>query len=245
MIKQVKFAQLLEKLVIAVLINMSAAVGLMAASDVTNTQDHYEIVSQAKAFIEQDLQLDLNDASVTIKSLDPRLRLHQCSQSLHAFWPPGAQKIGHTSIGVRCEDQKPWKIFISAHIQQFTDVWITTTPVARGTVLIDSHVVLERRDISKSITQYITSTQNPVGLVAKRPLRAGDILQTSAVTKQKVVKRGDRVHVVGRKNGLEIRTSATALTDGAAGDRIRVRSLSSKKELEGILQKNSTVYVNI
>lgn len=244
MTKHVNTAQLLAKMITAILIIGLATLG-PARAESENIHDHLQIIEQTRMFIEQDLQLDSNNSAVNVKSLDPRLRLRQCNDQLHVFWPPGAQKIGHTSIGVRCSDQKPWKIFIGAHIQQFSDIWVTTTAIARGTLLDESHVTLERRDISKSITQYFTGRQSPVGLVAKRPLRAGDVLQASAVAKQKLVKRGDRVHVIGRKNGLEIRTLATALSDGASGDRIRVRSLSSKKELEGILRKNSTVYVNI
>ena len=233
------------RLVVVTLINIGIATGSMAASSVTNAHDHQDIMDQTKAFLEANLQLDSNLATITVKPLDQRLRLHACNQPLVLFWPPGAQKIGHTSIGVRCEDHKPWKIFIGTHIQQFTDVWVTTVAIARGTLIEDHQVKLTRKDVSKSITQYISSAESPVGLVSKRPLRVGDVLQTAALAKQKVVKRGDRVHVIGRKNGLEIRTSATALMDGAAGDRIRVRSISTKKELEGILRKNSTVYVNI
>lgn len=234
-----------SKCVAALLISIVVTSTVSATSEIKATQNHQEIIDQTLAFIQQDLQLDPVDASVLVKPLDQRLRLHKCTQPLRVFWPPGAQKIGHTSLGVRCNDHKPWKIFIGAHVQQFTDVWVTSTAIARGTVLEDRHVKLERRDISKSVTQFISGTHNPTGLVTKRPLRAGDILQSSAVAKKKLVKRGDRVHVVGRKNGLEIRTLATALSDGASGDRIRVRSLTTKKELEGVLGKNSTVYVNI
>ena len=208
-------------------------------------QSHQDISDQTVAFIEQDLQLSSTDGSARIKPLDQRLRLRKCTLPLQIFWPPGAQKIGHTSIGVRCSDHKPWKIFIGAQIQQFTDVWVTTTAIDRGVILEATHIKLERRDISQSITQVVAGAQNPVGWITKRPLRSGDILQSTAIAKQKIVKRGDRVHVVGRKNGLEIRTTATALSDAASGDRIRVRSLATKKELEGVLRANSTVYVNI
>lgn len=245
MTKHDNAAQLLAKVIAKTLIIAGLATSGVALAAGESVHDHQEIIEQTQVFIAQDLQLDSNNSAVTVKPLDPRLRLHQCRDPLQVFWPPGAQKIGHTSIGVRCTDQKPWKIFIGAQIQQFSDIWVATTAIARGTLLDESHVKLERRDISKTITQYFTGRQSPVGLVAKRPLRAGDVLQASAVAKQKLVKRGDRVHVIGRKNGLEIRTSATALSDGASGDRIRVRSLSSKKELEGILRKNNTVYVNI
>lgn len=204
-----------------------------------------DIAKNAKAFIEHDLRIDADSMHVTIKPLDNRLQLHACTAPLSVFWPPGAQKSAHTSIGVRCDDEKPWKIYVGAHIQQFNDVWITTTAISRGTVIKPQHIALERRDMSSSFSQYMGEQQSPVGLIAKRPMRAGDILYETSLEKQISVQRGQKVQVIARKNGLEIRSSATAMTDGATGERIRVINSSTKKELEGILDENNIVQVNI
>ncbi len=207
--------------------------------------DHEDIMLQAKSFIEADLDQHSGSANILVKPLDNRLQLHACTKTLNLFWPPGARKSGHTSIGVRCNDHKPWKIFIGVQIQQIVDVWVTKTAIDRDTVIDSSHVTLMKRDISQTASQYIPSSQSPVGLVAKRPLRAGDVVQLSTLAKQKNIKRGDRVLVIARKNGLEIRTFATALTDGATGERIQVRNISSEKVLEGVLDENRVVNVNI
>ena len=207
--------------------------------------DHEDILQQAKNFIAIDLGIEHQIENIVMKPLDNRLRLRQCTQALTVFWPPGARKAGHTTIGIRCRDHKPWKIFIGAQVQQFADVWVSQTAIARGVILDKNHVKLQRRDISKIVSYYISDTQSPIGLVAKQPIRAGDIIKMSSLDKHKSVRRGDRVMVIARKNGLEIRTAATALTDAATGDRIRVRNLTTKKELEGILRKDSTVHVNI
>ena len=207
--------------------------------------DHKDILQQAKSFIATDLGIEDQATNIVMKPLDNRLRLRQCTQALTAFWPPGAQKAGHTSIGIRCRDHKPWKIFLGAQIRQFAEVWVSQTAIARGTILDKNHVRLQRRDISKIVSHYISDSQSPIGLVTKQPIRAGDIIKMSSLDKHKSVRRGDRVMVIARKNGLEIRTAATALTDAATGDRIRVRNLATKKELEGILRKDSTVHINI
>ena len=227
------------------LVYISISTPISAEEIIDGQHDHKDILRQAKHFIEADLEIDKQATNIVMKSLDNRLRLRQCTHALTPFWPPGARKAGHTSIGVRCNDHKPWKIFIGAEIQQFAEVWITRTAIARGTILDKNHVSLQRRDISKIVSQYMSSTQNPIGLMAKQPIRAGDIIKMTTLAKHKSVHRGDRVMVIARKNGLEIRTTATALTDAATGDRIRVRNLATKKELEGILHKDSTVYVNI
>ena len=224
---------------------MCTTLPVFASSADDSKQNHQRIAQQAKTFIETELAINSDATKVVIKPLDNRLQLHQCSQPLQLFWPPGARKSGFTSVGVRCNDHKPWKIFIGAQIQQFADVWVARVAISRGTVLTRDHVGLEQREISRTIAQHVPSTQTPVGLVTKRPVRAGDLIQTSALVKQKSVRRGDRVTLIARKNGLEIRALATALTDGAMGDRIRVKNRSTNKELEGILRKGNIVHINI
>ena len=119
------------------------------------------------------------------------------------------------------------------------------TALSRGTILDRSHVALDRKEISNNQREYFSIDQSPIGLITKRPLRRGVIVQAQALDKPMSVKRGDRVIVIARINGLEIRTAAKALNSAAEGDRIRVQNLSSKKELEGTLSKNSVVHLNI
>lgn len=206
---------------------------------------HDDITVTIKDFIGDSINISDDSVTITTKPLDKRLKLSQCEIPLQAFWPPGASRAGHTSVGIRCNDSKPWKIYVSAQIKSYQQVWVAMTSLSRGTVLNRSHVALERKEIRSNSREYFSIEQNPIGLVAKRPMRRGDILQVLALEKPLAVKRGDRVIVIARVNGLEIRTAATALNSAAEGDRIRVQNLSSKKELEGVLRENSIVHVNI
>ena len=233
---------MLPLLLIVMSANTVMAENILAMSQY---QQHDEITNAVKIFIGDSINASDDSVSVSTKPLDKRLQLHRCEIPLQAFWPPGANQSGQTSVGIRCNDGKPWKIYISAQIKQFQQVWITKTSLSRGTILDRSHVALERKEISSNHQEYFSIDQSPIGLITKRPLRRGDIVPTLALERPMSVKRGDRVVVIARINGLEIRTSATALNSAAEGDRIRVKNLSSKKELEGTLQKNSVVHVNI
>ncbi len=206
---------------------------------------HSDIIKSVKDFIGESIGGNDDSTVITTKALDKRLRLHKCEIPLQSFWPPGASKSGHTTVGVRCNDDKPWKIFVGAQIKQYQQVWVTVTAISRDTILDRSHVALERKEISAHQHDYFNIDQTPIGLMTKRPLRRGDIVQERALEKPMAVKRGDRVVVIARINGLEIRTAATAMNSAATGDRIRVQNLTSKKELEGTLHENGMVHVNI
>ncbi len=207
---------------------------------------HDDIMNTAEEFINDSIDSDNENIKVSVKSLDKRLRLSKCLTPLNAFWPPGSKNTGHTTVGIRCEhDSKPWKIFVSANVKQFAEVWVTRVAVARGSILTENSAVLDWREISHRSIQYYTNEQNPIGLVTKRPLRIGDILSPTALDKPIAIKRGDKVIVIARKNGLEIRATATALNSAAKGDRIKVRNIASDKVMEGTLFDDSIVYVNI
>lgn len=229
---------------IGLYISMSL-VSVASDEQLESVHAHSDIISTAEQFITSAIKPQDDSTRITIKRLDKRLQLHKCTLPLHAFWPPGASQVGHTTVGIRCNDHKPWKIYIGAQIKLFEEVWVTNSAIARGTILSDTNISLEKREISSTHSEYFDSHQSPVGLKAKRPLRKGDIIQVLALEKPMAIQRGDRVVVIARINGLEIRTAATALSSAAEGDRIRVRNLSSNKELEGTLSKNSVVHVNI
>ncbi len=213
--------------------------------ELNDYQKHSDISSTAEKFVSAEIGKQDDSISVQIKSLDKRLRLNQCAIPLVAFWPPGASHTGHTSVGIRCTDNKPWKIYVGATIKQFRHVWVSDTAIARGTIISNAHITLEKREISFIHSEYFDGRRSPIGLMAKRPIRKGDIIQALALEKPMAVKRGDRVVVVARINGLEVRTAATALSSAAEGDQIRVRNISSNKELVGTLHENSVVHVNI
>ncbi len=237
----------MNKLIGLLLIYVCSVIHVYAGTaDLDRYQSHEDIINTASEFVSYSIDDDNDNVKVQFKSLDRRLQLSRCTEPLHAFWPPGAKAFGHTTVGIRCDDNiKPWKIFITASIKQYAEVWVTKASVARGTIINADNSVLDWREISHINTQYFSNTQSPAGLITKRPLRMGDILSTQALEKPLAIKRGDKVIVIGRKNGLEIRATATALNSAAEGDRVKVRNISSDKVMEGTLFENSIVYVNI
>ena len=124
--------------------------------------EHDDITATVKSFIGESISTSNDSAAITSKPLDKRLQLHRCEIPLQAFWPPGASQSGHTSVGIRCNDNKPWKIYISAQIKQYQQVWVTKTALSRGTILDRSHVSLERKEISNNNREYFSIDKSPI-----------------------------------------------------------------------------------
>lgn len=237
--------KLIKHLTAASILCIANAVFAEISAEVSKKHNLEDIITTAEMFITTELNAQDDSTQIRVKPLDKRLQLHQCTMPLIAYWPPGASSSGHTTIGIRCNDYKPWKIYIGAEIKSFEQVWVSNTAISRGTLLSAKNISLEKREISSTHSEFFHETDSPIGLKTKRPLRKGDIIQVLALEKPMAIHRGDRVMVIARIGGLEIRTAASALSSAAQGDKIKVRNLSSNKVLEGIVSKNNVVHVNI
>ena len=86
-----------------------------------------EIRQTAKIFLEEKQpSADNPNIETSLGNIDPRIKLVECDGQLEAFFPQSARTRGKTTVGVRCLGTVAWKLFISANIQEFQDVWVAT-----------------------------------------------------------------------------------------------------------------------
>lgn len=209
-------------------------------------QDQDEILASARAFLEAE-QLRALDRSgeVEMGRLDPRLRLAACPGKLEAFLPPGAQTMGNTTVGVRCQNPGGWTLYVSARIIVQGQVLVTTRPLARGELLTEDHVQLVERDLASLPRGYFEEMQPVLGQQARRHLAADTVLNPQLIEAPRLVKRGEEVTLVTGSNGFAIRSRGQALTDGSAGEVIRVRSRDSRRIVEGRVLEAGVVKVTL
>jgi flagella basal body P-ring formation protein FlgA len=127
---------------------------------------------------------------------------------------------------VRCPDAGGWRYEYIARAKVTALVAVAAAPVAANQPLLDEQVTVERRDVS-GVADPITKPEEAVGQTSRRMLRAGDILRTSQLAAPVLVKRGDPVAMVARRDGIEVSTSGEALDAGSRGAVIRVRNGAS------------------
>lgn len=102
-------------------------------------------------------------------------------------------------------------------------VLVSAGEVPAGQVLEAADVKLERRDVS-AVADSIGSPQAALGLAPKRQLRAGELLRTSQLAAQLLVKRGDAVRIVARREQVEVTMGGEAMDSGARDAQVRVRT---------------------
>lgn len=207
-------------------------------------QSHKEIASAASAFIASELGANYPQHRITIGSIDPRLRLPSCARQLRAFLPPGGRLPGNTTIGVTCESDSPWTLYVSATVKVQTEIAVLKNPLARGAIITAQDVGLEPRELNGNET-YMRNPAQVIGKVAKRTLAPGAALTPSMLAAPLLIRRGQEVVIVANTPGIDVRSQGIALSDGGAGDRIQVRNSLSKRVVEGTVLEVGIVQVTM
>ena len=70
---------------------------------------------------------------------------------------------------------------------------------------------------------------------ADRSLASGSVLSPGALGGRRMVRAGDRVEMVARLDGIEVRAAGVAMGSGDNGARLRVRNESSGKVVDAMV----------
>jgi flagella basal body P-ring formation protein FlgA len=216
-----------------------------ATSAATSLQPLPSIEEAARIFLEQQVGEVDGRPLVTLGNVDSRLRLPLCDEAIEGFAPPSARSIGNVTVGVRCGGSQPWTIYMAARVALMRAVLVLARPVPRGQPLSADDLQLEERDASMLGTGYLTSLEEALGLEARSPLRAGLVLNPNALAAPLLVRRGERVTVLARSGGFEVRSEAEALEDGSLGELIAVKNLHSGRIVEGVVTGSGLIEVRV
>jgi flagella basal body P-ring formation protein FlgA len=124
-----------------------------------------------------------------------------------------------------CAAAEGWRheFVVRAGVTAMVLVSATELPAARPLEAAD--VKLERRDVG-AVADSIGTPQAAIGLAPKRQLRAGELLRASQLAALPLVKRGDAVRIVARREQVEVTMSGESMDAGARDAAVRVKTAS-------------------
>ncbi len=219
---------------------LSLAASVFAENGPFESIDNIKVTARAFLSNHSDIEGQAN-TTVSIGSIDTRLTLPACGNSLDAFLPPGANLQGKTTIGVRCHTPRPWTLYVPAKVTSFSQVLTTNAPLRRGHIISAEDVSLETRDASSLHRAYLSSTENAIGKVLKRNLARNAVLSSAVLAEPHVISKGQQVDLQAGGPGLQVSVAAIALGGGAIGEKILVKNLSSSKIVEGTILSSGAV----
>jgi flagella basal body P-ring formation protein FlgA len=130
----------------------------------------------------------------------------------------------------------------SVQVPVYAEVTATSSPVVvalqaigRGELITAAHVALEEVDgvpVDNGRRAAVRSIEELVGMEARQPIRAGDVVFTDQIQSPVLVKRGELITILSQAGGIRVRTTARSRTEGAHGDLVQVESLETREQFE-------------
>lgn len=225
------------------LIVCGAALLLLQTAHASSWQPVESLQQAAEDYLEQ----RIGDADGRVRAraghLDPRMQLPRCPEPLEAFLQRGAKMSSRMIVGVRCNGERPWKIFVTVDVVVTEGILVAARTLPRGHVLAGDDLTIAERDVAALSSGYLSSPADAVGRRLKHALIEGRALAPRMLTRDVAVRRGQSVTLTVRSKTLAIRMEGKALMDGSVNQRIRVENTASRRIVEGIVRSPEHVEV--
>jgi flagella basal body P-ring formation protein FlgA len=222
----------------------------MANAQQSNAPTHYQSLSDlqalAETFVRDTVSSPVGELHVKAEPLDSRLHLASCAGKPEVFLPSGANLNSRTTVGMRCNSPiAQWTLYIGVNIETETPVLVLSHAVSRDAQLSPADVIVDKRRVPGLSAGYLTDAGQLKDHSARQNLSAGMVLTPNMLQPSVLIHRGQQVTVLANSSGISVKAEAIALSDGAVNSRIRVRNVTTAKEVEGVVDSASVVRVDL
>lgn len=142
-----------------------------------------------------------------------------------------AHYLGQKSISVliKVDGVAKEKVKMRGDLELYGDVVLLSRRLGRRESLSTEDLTVVRRNITMFSHELVTTPAEAIGQRLKTSLGAGTILLKKYLEQQPLVKRGDLVTITASTESVHITTKGEARSQGAEGDIIQVKNLSSRQ----------------
>jgi flagellar basal body P-ring formation protein FlgA len=191
-----------------------------------NQQSHAEIRDTVLAFVRAQTQGLPGKVSIQVENIDKRIVLPACP-ALEAFLPQGAQLNGNSSVGVRCNNNRGWSVFVPVTVRVSVGLLTTNKTLLQGQVV-------HAEDLSSLSSETLqpdtlTDPAQAIGKIMKFGVGKGQLLRQNMLRDPYTVIQGQAVQLLTGGQGFQIRSEGLALNNAAEGQPASARTSSGQK----------------
>lgn len=189
-------------------------------------------------FANRDYELE----SIRLKESD----LYPAGQLEMVLLPPQrVNKNGKLSLtmDVLVDGEKKDTIRISGRVALYDTVACAARNLLKGETILETDVILVRKNIFKFRYPVVTSVQLLDGKILKTDVPKNSVIKQTWLKTLPMIQKGDVVTLVARKHNLLIVTSGISKEDGFKNKLIRVENIGSGKVMRGLVIEESRVEI--
>lgn len=115
--------------------------------------------------------------------------------------------------------------------------------ISAGDIIAAEDLEWQAVHLTRLSGNSLTDAEQLIGRMAKRPLKAGQILRQSDIAVSPVVRKNDLVRLVVKTGQMTLSVQGKALQDAALGQTVRVINVNSNRQLSGTVIDAGTVAI--
>ncbi len=185
----------------------------------------------------------VNNPTASIADPDPRLRLADCPAPLTARLSGQTRLPGRAVIQVACPTGPGWSVHLPVSVQARAGVLVAARPLPRGHRVQAGDLRRQTLELGALNGQYLLDDAAALGQALRRSVTSGERLTPALLQAPVLVRRGDPVTMQLRSANFVIRANGRAMSNGAAGERVAVENLTSKRVVHGTVTGDGRVMV--
>jgi len=205
---------------------------------------HEEIQIAATEFVRSQVPEDITIKRIVAGDIDPRIKFKQCSQELDIQSTMNKRISKSWTIGVRCNDDVPWSIYIPVKTKLMRKMLVSTTTITRGELITSNKLKLVELEITHQNQKHFSDVANVIGREARRTINPNRVINSSMLQRALLVRKKESVLIYAQNKNIRISMQGTALKNGHQNEMIKVRNNSSKKIIEALVIDRGIVAVN-
>lgn len=236
-------------IIIIFVISMALPNGLLThqtayAAEGTQIVSANTLINTAAVLIRQraGVAADSDDLSVNVLNSPQAVTAPDGELSVGVELPYGVRYNAPTTanVTISVNGQVISVTTLKFEVKMYKQVLVAARSISAREVLTADSLRYERMDIGRLMSGYYTDTNKVSGLITRRVITPGTVINQYMIDKPVIIKRGSGVTIVARIGGLEVTAVGQALQDGYEGKIIPVENLSSRKIVSAkVLDENS------
>ncbi|MGL4206058.1 MAG: flagellar basal body P-ring formation chaperone FlgA [Aeromonadaceae bacterium] len=128
--------------------------------------------------------------------------------------------------------QPRWELNGRVELSLILPVWSAARDLPKGTPLRGDDLLLKELEVSRLHRDFTPGNQSLVGLKTRHQVRMGQLLSLAQLESPLLVQKGDTVLIRAGGEEFAVSMQGQALEGGHLGEGIKVRNLSSGREIQ-------------
>ena len=137
-------------------------------------------------------------------------------------------------------------ISITGRLEEMHSIPVLARQIRPGDIVRQDDITWMDIPVQRVNARVIQTTNQIVGMTLRRPLRTGQPLMTTDLTRPLAVEKGHAVSITYSAGALKLAAAGRAMQDGAKGDTIRVMNSASNQALDArVISTNQVEVISI